>query len=166
MSAGAGEVVLTMHEIRCRIEHRADETRRGPGRLTGILIRFGEIASDRRERFATDSLHWPDDGIVLRRQHARSAPIMRITPRVEGDAVIIDQQLPDTVSGRDAAAEIRAGLFSGLSVEFKAERERQHGGIREIERAALVGCGLVDEPSYGSATVELRGRGGRRRVWL
>ena len=155
-----------MNEIRCRIEYRADESRLSPGRLTGTLIRYGETAADRRETFASGSLRWPDDGVILRRQHARAAPIMRIVPRVEGGAVIVDAPLPDTQAGRDAAVEVRNGTLAGLSVEFRAVRERQHGGIREIQRAALVGAGLVDEPSYGSATVELRGRGGRRRVWL
>ena len=91
---------------------------------------------------------------------------MRIVPRVEGEAVVIDAPLPDTQAGRDAAVEVRGGTLAGLSVEFKATRERQRGGIREIHAAQLIGAGLVDTPSYDSATVELRGRGGRRRVWL
>ena len=155
-----------MRTLTCTIECRADTSRQSPGILRGVLIRFGEIASDRRERFAADSLHWPATGIPLRRQHVRSQPIAQITPRVENNALIVDQSLPDTVAGRDAAAEIRGGLLRGLSIEFKAERERQHGGVRVIQRAELVGAGLVDAPSYDSATVEVRGRGGRRRVWL
>ena len=155
-----------MRTISCAIEHRADESRRGPGRLTGTLIRFGEIASDRRERFAPGSLSWPPAGIPLRRQHNRSQPIVQITPRIENNAVIVDQELPDTTSGRDAAAEVRGGLLNFLSVEFKAMSETNAGGIREIQAAQLVGAGLVDAGSYRSATVELRGRGGRRRLWL
>ena len=155
-----------MHEIRCRIEYRADETRQSPGRLYGRLLTYGERAADRPERFAPGALSWPDGGIPLRRQHNRNQPIAQIVPRIEGDGLIVDQPLPDTTAGRDAAAEVRAGLLRGMSVEFRSERERQHGGIREIERAALVGAGLVDEPSYRSAVVELRGRGGRRRLWL
>ena len=155
-----------MRLISCAVECRADESRQSPGRLYGRLLTYGETAADRRETFAAGSLSWPSDGILLRRQHARAAPIMRITPSVKGGAVIVDAPLPDTQAGRDAAVEVRNGTLAGLSVEFRAERERQHGGIREIQRAALVGAGLVDAPSYDSATVELRGRGGRRRVWL
>ena len=79
---------------------------------------YGKRASDRPELFETGSLKWPEDGIVLNRQHSRKSPIMRVIPTVEGDEVRIDQRLPDTQAGRDAAAEIRQGLFRGLSVEF------------------------------------------------
>ena len=73
-----------MPEIRCAIEYRADDTRRSPGHLYGVLLTYGERAADRPERFALGALSWPDDGIVLRRQHARSAPIMRIVPETRG----------------------------------------------------------------------------------
>ena len=155
-----------MSEIRCRIEYRADESRVSPGRLYGRLLTYGERAGDRPEVFAPGSLRWPDDGVILRRQHARAAPIMRIVPRVEGGAVIVDAPLPDTQAGRDAAVEVRGGTLAGLSVEFRALREGRRGAIREIQAAMLTGAGLVDEAAYGSATVELRGRGGRRRLWL
>ena len=155
-----------MSEIHCRVEYRSDETRQSPGRLYGVLLTYGERAGDRAERFTAGALSWPADGIVLRRQHARAAPIMRVIPELRAGAVVVDQELPDTVSGRDAAAEIRTGLLRGLSVEFRSLREGRRDGIREIHAAQLTGCGLVDSSAYGSATVELRGRGGRRRVWL
>ena len=37
-------------EIRCAVELRADETRQGPGRLVGRIVRYGERA--RRPRGA------------------------------------------------------------------------------------------------------------------
>ena len=155
-----------MPEIRCAIEYRADDTRRSPGHLYGVLLTYGERAADRPERFAPGALSWPDDGIVLRRQHARSAPIMRIVPETRGNALVIDAALPDTASGRDAATEVRAGLFRGLSIEFQADRERRASGVREILAGRLVGAGLVDLPSYSGSRVEVRGRAGRRRLWL
>ena len=155
-----------MSEIRCRVEYRADTTRQTPGRLFGVLMTYGERAADRAERFARGALRWADDGVVLRRQHVRAAPIMRVTPELRGDAVVIDAPLPDTVSGRDAAVEVRNGTLRGLSVEFKALDETSAGGVREIRAAELTGAGLVDEASYGGSRVEVRGREGRRRVWL
>ena len=156
-----------MDEFRCAIELRADESRESPGRLVGTLLTYGERAGDRAETFQKDSLIFPANGIVLRRQHARSAPIMRIVPELRGSALVIDQPLPDTAAGRDAASEIRAGLFRGLSIEFRAERERMAGGVRLIERGQLTGAGLVDDPSYRGSRVEVRGRNeGRRRLWL
>ena len=151
-------------EIRCAIELREDDTRRSPGRLFGVLLTYGERAADRLERFARGALSWPDNGIVLRRQHARAAPIMRVIPERRGAALVIDAPLPDTQAGRDTAAEIRAGLFRGLSIEFQADRERHAGGERLIEAGRLTGAGLVDAPSYSGSRVEVRGR--RRRLWL
>ena len=154
------------NEIRCSVEVRQDDTRQSPGRLVGTLLRYGERAGDRAELFEADSLTWPEDGIVLRRQHSRSAPIARVFPEVRDGAVVLDTLLPDTQAGRDAAAEIRSGLFAGLSVEFRARRQRYAGGVRRIVNAVLTGAGLVDNPSYRGSRVELRGRTGGRRVWL
>ena len=150
-------------EIRFAIEVRADESRQGPGRIVGRLIRYGEQAQDRRELFEKDSLEWPEGGVILNRQHTRQSPILRFAPTVDGDEVRIDTALPDTTAGRDAASEIRSGLLRGLSIEFRSLKERVSGGVRRIQKAMLTGAGLVDSPSYQSA-VELRSK--RRHVWL
>ena len=104
-----------MTELRCRIEYREDDTGRGPGRLFGRLMRYGERAGDRPELFEPGALAWPADGVVLRRQHARAAPIMRVVPelRADGREVWIDTLLPDTAAGRDAAIEVRSGSCAG-----------------------------------------------------
>ena len=154
-------------EFRCAIELRADDTRSGPGRLTGTLITEGEQASDRREVFLPGALSWPSEGIVLRRQHNRDSPITMIQPRREGNKIIVDENLPDTQAGRDTAVEIRAGLFKGLSVEFVSKHEKFTGGLRRIGGALLKGAGLVDTPSYSSALVSVRHKGAGRMVpWL
>ena len=154
-------------EIRCKIEYREDESRQSPGRLYGVLMPYETRAVDRPEVFKAGSLSWPDDGIVIREQHNREAPIMRAVPEVRENAVILDVALPDTQRGRDAAVMIRNGTFRGLSVEFRAKKESRVRGVREIRAATLTGAGLVDDPSYASATVEVRGKDTvRRRIWL
>ena len=121
----------------------ADEARPGPGRLFGTLLTYGERAADRPEVFEPGSLTWPADGVVLRRQHVRAAPIARVVPEVRGGAVVIDQSLPDTAAGRDAAAEVRAGLFRGLSIEFHADSVRHDAaGVRRI-LAGRLGRGRI-----------------------
>ena len=155
-------------EVRCiAVEFREDETRQSPGRLVGTVLRYGERASDRAEVFEAGALSWPDDGVVLNRQHERRAPIMRFRPEVRDGAVVVDVPLPDTAAGRDTAREVREGLFRGLSVEFKAIRQTFTNGVRRIQEAALMGVGLVDSPSYAGSLAEVRERRTRgRRVWL
>ena len=153
-------------EIRCTIEIRQDETRQSPGRLVGRILKYGERALDRAELFESGALSWPADGVILNRQHERRTPIMRVIPELRGGELVIDQALPDTASGRDAATEIRSGLFRGLSVSFQAKRQSFAGGVRRIQSAAMTAIGLVDDPSY-DAPVEIRQRReGRRRIWL
>ena len=154
-------------EIRCKVSCEEDRTRSGPGRIVGRILTYGERATDRPELFERGALSWPADGVVLNRQHARGAPIMRVLPTLVGDELRIDQPLPDTIAGRDAATEIRSGLLRGLSVSFEAGRQSFAGGVRRISSAAMTAVGLVDEPSY-NAPVEVRARvHGRRhrRPW-
>lgn len=151
-------------EIRASIEVVESRERRGPGRLSGVLLTYNETAHDRPEVFARGALTWPAGGVPLRRQHRRDAPIMLVEPRADGDRLLIDAELPDTTAGRDAAAEVRSGLLPALSVEFRSSRQRYDGGLRRILAAELRGAGLVDSPSYSGSRVEVRGR--RRRLWL
>jgi phage head maturation protease len=146
-------------EIRCAIEVREVEGRTSPGRLVGTLMTYGEEHRNRPEVFEAGSLKWGTDGVVLRRQHNRQSPIMRVMPEVRGDKIVIDQDLPDTAAGWDAATEIRAGLFRGLSVEFKAAGQMFSGGKRRIRSAMLTGAGLVDRPAYAQSAVEVRDEG-------
>ena len=122
-----------MDEIRCRVEVREDESRLSPGRIVGTLITYGERASDRPELFEAGALSWPDGGIVLNRQHSRVSPVMRVLPQVVGDSVVIDAALPDTAAGRDTATEIRQGLFTGLSVEFRSIKQSFQGGLINVK---------------------------------
>ena len=143
-----------MDEIRCSIEVREAEGK--PARLVGVLMPYNTEARDRREVFEPGSLSWPDSGIVVNRQHTRSNPIMRVVPIVEGNEVRIDAPLPDTSAGRDALAEIRSGLFKGLSVEFRTVRQSIVAGVRRISEAILSGAALCDDPAYSGAVVEAR----------
>ena len=157
-----------MTEIRCALDLRADDDRAGPGRLTGVLMRYGDAGMHGREVFTRGALSWPDGGIVLNEQHNRQAPIVRFVPIDDGDEVRIDVPLPDTQRGRDAATSVQNGTLRGASVEFRSQREGMRGGVREISGAVLVRAGLVDDPSYGGSTVEVRADAGAdlRRVWL
>jgi len=130
-------------------------------------MRYGSLGVGGRERFALDSLRWPDNGIRIDLDHTSSPargslspPIMRAVPYLSDDGaeVRIDAALPDTQAARDLATLMRMTppLYSGLSVEFHAEREHRDGGIRAIDSARLAGAGLTDMPSYAGTSVEVR----------
>ena len=120
------------------IRFEADAERGGPGILKGVLMPYGERAADRAEVFEAGALHWADDGVLLREQHNRQAPIVRFKPVVEGKEVRVSIPLPDTQRGRDAAVSVRNGTLRGLSVEFQAERETRARG-RSDNRSGAAG---------------------------
>ena len=127
---------------------------------------FNEQARDRPELFEAGSLSWPESGLVLRRQHNRSQPILKFRPVEAGGRLTIDEEIPSTVAGTDALSEIRSGLLTGLSVEFRAVRQTIVAGVRRISEAVLTGAGLVDSGSYEGATVEARAEAANRaRAW-
>ena len=152
------------NELRCTIELRQDDSRQSPGRLVGELMKYETRARSRREMFSAGSLSWPKDGIILNLSHDRKQPLMRIVPEVREDAVIVDQALPDTQRGRDAAVMIRDGTLRGLSVEFQSQSEGLRDGLRDVKRARLTAAALVDDGDYGS--VEVRHGAKRRARWL
>ena len=148
-----------MEQLTCEIRYSQDESRQTPGRVTGTLIVYETRAGDRAELFERDSIHWPELGIVINEMHQRHTPVLRVIPFLDGDELRIDGVLPDTQRGRDAATNIREHVYTGLSLEFKAERERRRGGVRSIQRAFVPRAALVDSPSYKDSLVEVRASG-------
>ena len=153
-----------MDEIRCSIKIE-DRAKGQQPHLTGTLMVYGQQATDRLERFEVGALSWPDDGVVLNRQHNRAAPILRFIPvEIEGK-LVIDEAFPATVAGLDALAEIRSGLFRGLSVEFRSIKEAFVNGVRVITQSTLVAAGLVDTPAYSGSVVEARELAKAKAEW-
>ena len=148
----------TLENLLVECRYVADESRESPGRIVGTLMKFGETSRDRPERFLRDSLQWETTGIVLNEQHVRTQAIMRVHPQLIENELLIDEPLPNTQRGRDAAVNIRDGLYTGLSVEFarRGVVANYVGGVREIRQATLVGVGLVDLSSYPGSVVEIR----------
>ena len=99
------------------VECREDNTRQGPGRITGVILELGRVAGDRQELFTPGAPVFPSTGVELLRGH-HGAPIMTFDPIVAGTEIRIDARLPDTQLGRQVAAEVRSGERSALSVEF------------------------------------------------
>ena len=156
-----------MEKLEFEVRFEADPTNASPGRLTGVLMHYGQTARDRPERFAQDAFHWRQEGIVINEQHNRQSPIVRAVPFLIGSELKIDVPLPPTQRGRDAAIGLQGEnpLYTGLSVEFKAEQQGYVEGVREIRRALLGAAALVDAGSYLGSTVEVRAEANAFRPW-
>ena len=144
--------------IKFEVRYAEDETRASPGRMVGTLLTYETRAADRPEMFTRGALRWQAHGIIIDEQHNREAPILRAVPFVDGDTVKIDQRVPDTQRGRDAVTNVREGVFTGLSVTFKAIQQEYRGALRVIRQAYLGRAALVDDPSYGDSLVEVRAK--------
>ena len=150
-----------MDEIRCsiKIEDRAEGAR-----IVGTLMDYGQRATDRPEIFEASALKW-DGPLILNRQHSRKNPILKFTPIESEGKLLVDVEVPSTTAGADALSEIRSGLFSGLSIEFRAVSERFVNGVRRISEGILSGAALVDFPAYSSSVVEARELAARDSEW-
>ncbi len=155
-------------EVFAKIEFAEDDTRQGAGRIVGTLLTYGELASDRPMTFAASSLSWAaDGGVVLNLQHDRTKALARFAPTVDGNKLMLDVILADTVAARDALTLIKSGVLTGLSAEILPEAEDSVGGVRRVTKGRIVGAALVDGPSFKSSTVSVHARQGqRRRLWL
>ena len=147
-----------MDRLDIEIRLAEDESRQSPGLLTGTLVVYGERARRLPERLLPGALVWPPGGININEMHVRERPVVRVTPFLDGNELRIAQPLPNTSAGRDAAENLRTGVYTGLSVEFRrgSVKAQYVNGIREISHAELIGGALVDLAEYPGSTAEVR----------
>ena len=137
-------------------------------RLSGTVMRYGDVSPTHRERFEPGSLRLADT-VHLDLYHDPERAVVwhpggGLELRDEGGALMLVAEVAPIPAGDRALAEIREGRAGGLSVEFKPLTVRRESGLRVIEAALLRGIGIVRAPSYHDSRVEARGA--RRRVWL
>ena len=155
------------------VERRAalGEIRVEGRRLTGTVMRYGEVSPSHRERFEPGSLRMAD-AVHLDLNHDRERAVAwhpggGLELRDEGGALVLSAEVPPIPAGDRALEEIRTGKATGLSVEFRAVKETRSDGVRVIEDAILSGVGLVAQPSYTGSRIEARARKhGRLPRWL
>ena len=143
-------------------ETRYCEVRAEGRRLSGVAVRYGDVARmpwglERIEAGAFDI-----GDVVLNVQHDRGRIIAR-TPQTlrlrDGpDELRVAAELPATREADDTLALVRAGVLQGLSIEFQCDGDRMEGNTRVIERGKLVGCAVVDRPAYPASAVAARAR--------
>ena len=146
-------------------EYRYSELRaEGERQLFGVAVRYGDVAEMPfgRERFevrAFGDLAAAD--VILNTMHDRRRPLARsgsgLTLTDTPQALEVRATLPKTRESDDTLELVRSGVLRGLSIEFKATRERMVSGVRSIQAARLTGIGVVDRAAYPQSSVEARG---------
>ena len=155
------------------VERRAalGEIRVEGRKLTGVVMKYGEVSPSHKERFEPGSLRMADT-VHLDLAHDRERVVawhpgggLEFADR--GEALELTAELPPIPAGDRALDDIRTGKATGLSVEFRAVKESRVDGVRVIEDAILSGVGLVASPSYAGSRIEARARKhGRLPRWL
>ena len=130
----------------------ATEIRVTGRKLTGVVMRYGEVSPSHRERFDPGSLRMAE-AVHLDLFHDPERVIawhpgggMKLSNG--RDALTMLAELPPIPAADRALDEIRSGAVGGLSVEFRPVKETRDGEIRVIQEAVLSGVGLVHSPSY------------------
>ena len=139
---------------------------RAEGRkLSGVVMKYGDVSPSHRERFAPGALRLAESvHLDLHHDVERAVawhPGGGLTLTNGRAELAMRAELPPIPAADRALDEIKAGRVGGLSVEFRAVKERRDGDIRVIEDAILSGIGIVKAPSYGGSRVEARRRSGR-----
>ena len=144
---------------------------RSPGVADGVVIRYGDEATfpgGLKERFEPGAFgDLKDARLKVNRMHRRSEMLARSGAGTEerGGWLTVDNTderlygkigMPDTQRGHDACTEMRLGLLTGQSIEFRAIRESYVDEVRVIKEARLFGWGIVDDPAYGDSSVTMR----------
>ena len=122
-------------------------------KLSGVVMRYGDVSTSHRERFKPGALRLADT-VVLDLDHDPERAVAwrpggGLSLETGRDALTMRAVLPPIPAADRALAEIRAGKATGLSVEFKAVRERRDGEIRVIENGGdklVHGSGGISQP--------------------
>ena len=138
-----------MSERRSERRYSAIEFRVEGRRLTGTVLRYGDVSPSHRERFEPGAFKF-EAAVHLDLHHDAERAVAwhpggGLVLTNGRDALTMTAELPPIPAADRALAEIRSGAASGLSVEFRSVKERQESGLRVIEAALLSGIGIVRE---------------------
>ena len=132
--------------------------------IGGNAVVYGDVArvGYGRERIAPGAFGDVNSlDVILNFQHRRDRPLARtggggLVVSDSPTALTVRATLPETREADDALALVKSGVLRGLSIEFRAVRERLDAGVRVIEVAELSGVGLVDRPAYPASIADVR----------
>ena len=148
------------------LERRFVDLRHEGRVLSGVAVHYGSEARilGFRERFQPGAFGEVSGlDVILNRQHDRRMPLARtggggLDLLDSAQRLEVRAELPATRDADDVLALIQAGVLRGLSLEFRASKERWNGSLRTIESAKLFAVGVVDRAAYSDSTVQLAKR--------
>ena len=151
------------------IQHSEPAEIRSDGRtLTGLGLPFGVVSQSHSERFEPGSIvldsrtRWLDWGHNVEKIVAHTGEGGGLTLRTNDEGVHVTARLPELPLSEIALQAVKSGKITGLSAEFRVLVERkENSGVRVVQRAQLLGFGLVENPSYPTS-IEARASGGLR----
>lgn len=148
------------------VEHRAGVEFRISGRtLSGTVLRYGDLSPSFGERFLPGSFGPTIPAVPLNLQHDAKMQILAAGDFILSDSPRSLEIRAELHEGSAALRLVKAGALNGYSIEFHAKEEHREAGVRVIERAELVGIGLVDSPAYPASTAEVRRRRRSGGTW-
>lgn len=126
-------------------------------------MQYGDVADlpwgrERFERGAFGDVTNLD--ILMNVQHDRSRPVARtdgagLVLNATSDALRVSAELAATPTGDEALANVEGRILRGLSVEFRAvDWKYEDEDMFVVERAELLGIGIVDKPAYKQSTID------------
>ena len=151
------------------LERRFCEIRASGRTLSGAAVFYGDRAVfPWGEETIEAGAFAPLGDVILNRQHQRVIPLARtngggLTLEDSPEALRIRAELPDVQSANETLELVRSKILRGLSIEFHATAERAEGDLRIIEKAHLVGVGVVDDPQYEQSLVTAREKENRAK---
>ena len=108
-----------------QVELRESETDDdSPGTISGLILPVGRIAADRKEVFTPGSATFPSGGVRLLLEHqGREVMVFEPVP-TSRTATTSRPFFRDSPEGVEAAALVKSGKRSALSVEFRCPGSR------------------------------------------
>ena len=152
------------------IERRFAELRAAPDRtIEGVVVKYGDVA---QLPFGREVIHpgafRPIGDVILNRGHDRRRPLARTGAGLEFDdteeRLLIRAMLPPTRDADDVLTLVNTGVLRGLSVEMAVKQDDFRQRTRHVEKAKLVGIGVVDRPAYRESLVSTRQRAERTTI--
>ena len=128
----------------------------------GTLLRFGDVADRGSYKETVENANVKiRDKATLNRQHDSSLIVAKAgTPHLElsQDASGVYAHLksfPDTATAQEAKAQMKAGILTDLSMEYRVHDAEWDGDMRRIRDIEIIDLAMVARPAFPESRIEV-----------